>query len=169
MKKSFKVFGSVLFVILIAFTTYHFFISNIAVRERQVASLGERNSVHQIKWEQNLAKDISSQQTIAQLPINVSWQDAFVYEYLKGQYTVEMSQGVIQSVKLQGQQQGLALSIEKFMSKYAPNIKNFAQFEVKNVNSTTDKVELKDQQGNDAGAFLFNKNDQGLVTEIIIQ
>jgi len=169
MKNSIKVSGSVVFVILIAFSTYHFFISKIESRERQVASFGERNSIQQIKWEQNLAKDIASQDTNAKIPVTVSWQDTFVYEYLKGQYTVSMNQGNIQSVKLQGQKTGLALDVSKFMNQYARNMKNFAKYEIKNVGPSSEKVELKDQKGQSAGSFLFNKNDQGLVTEIIVE
>ena len=170
MKNTYKVTGSVFFIIATAFTSYHFFISKIESKERQVASFGERNSAHQIKWEQNLASELASADSLSvQTPTKINWQDSFLYEYLRGQYTISLKKGSIYSIKVQNQKQGLKLDLKTFMSEYAKNIKDYSDYEIKSVDAKTDEIDLKDKSGGSAGAFVFSKDDQGLVTEITVK
>lgn len=164
-----KIFVALVGVIAIAFATHYFFVKNIEDKEREVASFGERNSAEQIKWEQNLARDLSAGKVKTQLGSQVSWQDVFVYEFLRGQYNVSVKQGQIDRITLQEQHQGFAIDVNQFMKDYGSKIKNFSKFEVKKVDPQQDIVELIDASGHDAGAFLFNRNDQGRVTEIVVQ
>lgn len=166
-----RIILSLAFVIAIAFLTHYFFINNIDHQQdgREVASFGERNSAGQIKWEQNLAKDLSEGKNRPQLPAQVSWQDVFVYEFLRGQYNISVKQGQIEKITLQDQQQGFSIDMNKFMSDYGPKIKKYSRFEIKKINDQSDVVELKDVTGQNAGSFLFNKNDQGHVVEIVVQ
>lgn len=137
--------------------------------ERGVASFGERNSVEQIKWEQNLARDLAEGKVKTQMPSQLSWQDVLVYEYLRGQYNISMKQGQIEKITLQEQQEGFAIDIYQFMKEYGPKLKKYSKFEIKKTDAKQDVVELLDASGHDAGAFLFNRNDQGRVTEIVVQ
>ena len=168
MTKPNKIFVSLVGIIAIAFTTHYFFVSHIEDSERGVASFGERNSVDQIKWEHNLARDLAAGKVKTQLSSTVSWQDVFVYEFLRGQYNVSVKQGQIEKITLQDQQEGFVIDINQFMKDYGPKMKNFSKFEVKRVDAKQDVVELVDASGSRAGAFLFNRNDQGRVTEIVI-
>lgn len=169
MTKPNKIFTSLVGVIAIAFTTHYFFVSHIEDNDREVASFGERNSVDQIKWEQNLARDLAAGKVKTQLPSQVSWQDVFVYEFLRGQYNISMKQGQIEKITLQDQQEGSVIDINQFMKDYGSKIKNFTKFEVKKIDAKQEIVELTDSSGGNAGAFLFNRNDQGRVVEITVQ
>jgi len=164
-----KIFISLVGVIAIAFATHYFFVSNIEEKDREVASFGERNSVDQIKWEHNLARDLAAGKVKTQLPSQVSWQDVFVYEFLRGQYNISLQQGQIDRITLQDQHEGFAIDVNQFMKDYGSKMKNFTKFEVKKIDAKQDIVELIDASGHDAGAFLFNRNDQGRVAEIVVQ
>jgi len=162
--------GSLLFVIATAFISYQFFISKLQAKDRQVASFGERNSSDQIKWEQNVAQELSNADAISvQTPTKINWQDSFLYEYLRGQYTISLKKGSIYSIKVQDQKLGLKLDISAFMSAYARNMKEFSDYEVKVIDAKTDQVDLKDRAGQLTGHFIFTKDDQGLVTEITVK
>lgn len=169
MTKPNKIFLSLAGVIAIAFTTHYFFVSHIEENDREVASFGERNSVEQIKWEHNLARDLAAGKVKTQPPSQISWQDVFVYEFLRGQYDVSVKQGQIEKITLQNQHEGFAIDINQFMKDYGSKMKNYSKFEVKKIDGKQDIVELHDASGHDAGAFLFNRNDQGRVTEIVVQ
>lgn len=169
MKNSNKIFLSLVCVIAIAFCTHYFFVNHMNDNERGVASFGERNSVEQIKWEQNLARDLAEGKVKTQMPSQLSWQDVLVYEYLRGQYNISMKQGQIEKITLQEQHEGFAIDIDQFMKEYGPKLKNYSKFEIKKTDAKQDVVELLDASGHDAGAFLFNRNDQGRVTEIVVQ
>ncbi|MFN3455686.1 MAG: hypothetical protein ACK41T_12070 [Pseudobdellovibrio sp.] len=170
MKNSNKIIYSLIFVLIIAFCTNYFFVSRIqANQDRGVASFGERSSIHQIKWEQKLAKDISSGKMRMQMPTQVSWQDVLVYEYLRGQYNVSLQDGYIEKITVQNADAGLVIDVNQFMSEYGKKIKNYSSYEVKNLNKQTDVVELRDEQGSSAGEFQFNKDSDGRVTSINIQ
>lgn len=169
MRKPNKIFLSLVAVIAIAFATHYFFVNHIEENDREVASFGERNSVEQIKWEQNLARDLAAGKVKTQLPSQVSWQDVFVYEFLRGQYNISLKEGQIDRITLQDQQEGFAIDVNQFMKDYGSKIKKFSKFEVKKVDAKQDIVELSDASGHDAGAILINRNDLGRVTEIVIQ
>lgn len=169
MTKPNKIFVSLVGVITIAFTTHYFFVSHIEENDREVASFGERNSVDQIKWEHSLARDLAAGKVKTQLSSEVSWQDVFVYEFLRGQYNISVKQGQIEKITLQDQQEGFVIDINQFMKDYGSKMKNFTKFEVRQVDAKQDVVELKDASGAGAGAFLINRNDQGRVVEIVVQ
>lgn len=169
MKRPNKIFLSLVAVIAIAFATHYFFVSHIEENDREVASFGERNSAEQIKWEQNLARDLAAGKVKTQLGSQVSWQDVFVYEFLRGQYNISLKQGQIDRITLQEQHEGFAIDVNQFMKDYGSKIKNYSKFEIKKIDPKKDVVELTDSSGHDAGAFLFNRNDQGRVTEIVVQ
>lgn len=166
---NFKVIQSLAFVILIAFVTHYFFVSQIQSKDRDVASYGERNSVEQIQWEQNLAKDLAEGKMKALMPSKVSWQDVFFYEFLKGQYNISMSKGVVEKISLQNQQEGVEINISEFMSVFGPKFKNYSKFQTIKNSNNSETVELQDSSGQSAGQFLFQRNDQGRVVEIVIQ
>ena len=164
-----KILLSLAFVIGTAFVTQQFFVSRLQEKDREVASYGERNSVQQIKWEQNLAKDLSSGKVKTQMPSQLSWQDVFVYEFLRGQYNLTLRQGHIEKITLQDQQEGFSIDEHQFMSDYGQKMKIYSKYDIKKIDDKSDLVELKDAAGQSAGSFLFNRNDQGRVTEIVVQ
>lgn len=169
MTKPNKIFVALVGVIAIAFATHYFFVQHIEENDREVASFGERNSAEQIKWEQSLARDLATGKVKTQLASQVSWQDIFVYEFLRGQYNISVKQGQIDRITLQEQHEGFAIDVNQFMKDYGSKIKNFSKFEIKKIDSKQDIVELLDASGSNAGTFLFNRNDQGRVTEIVVQ
>lgn len=169
MKKPNQVFVSLVAVIVIAFVTHYFFVQHIEENDREVASFGERNSVEQIKWEQNLARDLAAGKVKTQLSAQVSWQDVFLYEFLRGQYNVALKEGQIERITLQGQQEGFAIDIAQFMNEYGSKIRTFTKFEIKKIDEKQDVVQLKNASGQDVGAFLFSRNDLGRVIEIIVK
>lgn len=169
MTKPNKIFVSLVGVIAVAFATHYFFVKHIEEQDRDVASFGERNSVDQIKWEQNLARDLAEGKVKTQLSSQVSWQDVFVYEFLRGQYNISLKQGQIDRITLQEQHEGFAIDVNQFMKDYGAKIKNYSKYEVKKIDAKQDVIVLQDASGHDAGAFLFNRNDQGRVTEIVVQ
>lgn len=169
MKKQAQIILSLVGVVATALITQNLFIAKMNEKDRAVASFGERNSQEQIKWEQNLARDLSAQGAQAQLPTQVSWQDVLVYEVLKGQYQVSFKQGTLDKVILQDNQEGVQIDTEKFMKEFAPKIKKFSKFEIKKGEGPQEIIELQDSLGQSAGSFNFIKNDQGRVTEITVQ
>jgi hypothetical protein len=169
MKNTQKIILSFGFVVTTAFLTHYLFVERIESKDRGIASFGERNSVDQIKWEHNLARDLAAGKVKTQPPSQVSWQDVFVYEFLRGQYDVSVKQGQIEKITLQNQHEGFSIDINQFMKDYGSKMKNYSKFQVKKIDAKQEVVELHDASGHDAGAFLFNRNDQGRVVEIVVQ
>ena len=176
MKNSNQIIVSLLFVVGIAFSTHYFFIGQMKNQnsdsDRGLASFGERNSSGQIKWEQNVAQEISSDlenQNQLQKPTLMGWQDKLVYEFLRGKYNVEIKQGSIEKLTLQDQESGIELNVDQFMKSYGAQLKKFTKYELRKIDDQNEQVELFDQSGQASGIISFTKNDQGLVTEIKIQ
>ena len=176
MKNSKQIIVSMLFVVGIAFSTHYFFISQMETQnsdsDRGLASFGERNSSGQIKWEQNVAKEISSDlesQNQLQKPTLMGWQDKLVYEFLRGKYNVEIKQGFIEKLTLQDQENGIELNVDQFMKTYGSQLKNYKQYELKKVDALNENIELYDQSGQAAGLISITKDDQGRVVTITIQ
>ncbi len=168
MKNTQRIILSFVFVLGIAFLTHFFFVQRVENQNRGVASFGERNSTGQIKWEHKVAEELA-QQNQFQGSQKVSWHDSLVYEYLAGQYNIDIKQGQIQRLELQGQMDGVRFKTEEFVEKYGPKMKNYAKFKINKVDALTEKVELTDASGAAAGSFVIQRNDQGRVQAISIQ
>lgn len=176
MKNSNQIIVSMLFVVGIAFSTHYFFIGQMKDQnsdsDRGLASFGERNSSGQIKWEQNVAQEISSDlenQNQLQKPTLMGWQDKLVYEFLRGKYNVEIKQGFIEKLTLQDQESGIELNVDQFMKSYGAQLKSFKQYELKKIDALNENIELYDQSGQSAGLISITKDDQGRVVTITIQ
>ena len=168
MKNTQRIILSFVFVLGIAFFTHFFFVQRIENQNRDVASFGERNSSGQIKWEQKVAEELAGTGSV-QGSQKLSWHDALVYEYLAGQYSVDIKQGHIQKLELQGQMDGVRFTTKEFIDKFGPKIKNYSQYKINQLDQTTEKVELVDSVGHPAGAFVIQRNDQGRVQSISVQ
>ena len=168
MKNTQKIILSFVFVVGTAFMTHYFFVQRIESKDRDVASFGERNSMSQIKWEQTLADDLASS-TTTQTSVKPSWHDLLVYEYLSGQYDVVVRQGQIETLKLQPSMMGVKFNTSEFVEKYGRKIKNFATYKVDASDKKNETVQFYDQQGTSAGLIKIERNDEGLVQNIVVQ
>jgi len=176
MKNTQKIILSFIFVLGTAFLTHYFFAKQIESKERdsflaldrEVASVGERNSAPQIKWEQKVADDLS-ESTSTQASVKPQWQDLLVYGYLAGQYDIIVHQGQIQNLKLQPSMNGVKFQTKDFIEKFGHKIKIFVTYRIESENKNNDQVQLFDQTGSVAGLVQVQRDDKGLVQNITIQ
>jgi hypothetical protein len=165
-----KIILSLSFVVLTAFLTHQFYVLKLNQNEagREVAAFNERNSDHQVKWEQNIAHELSNSKEHVQVAVRPNWQDQMSYEFLQGQYDVVSENGQIQKLVIQDSKSGIIFNAKDFMSQFGPQIRLYDSYQIsKNLNRET--INLYDKSGQAAGSFEITRDDKGYVTEVLIK
>ena len=165
-----KIILSLSLVVVTAFLTHQFYILKLNKNEagRDLATFSERNSDQQIKWEQNIAQELSNSKEHVQMAVKPNWQDQMSFEFLQGQYDVVSAHGQIQKLILQSAKSGVVFDSKDFMSQFGPQIKFYESYQIsKNLNRET--VSLYDKVGQSAGSLEITRDEKGHVTEVLIK
>jgi hypothetical protein len=139
-------------------------------QDRAVASFGERFEPNQIKWEHDLAKTVSKEinaKTLLGKKPNL--QDRLLFEVFEGHYEAKLEQGKIQKISLLENQTPLNVTTEDFMKDYAVAMRSFEAYQVKQIDSKSESVQLKDKAGAEVGLLKIQRDDKGRVLTIEIQ
>ena len=173
MKNAQKIILSFIFVLSTAFITHYFFVQRIDAKatgaDRDLASFAERNSAPQIRWEQKIADELSESASTQAAVTKPSWHDLLVYEYLSGQYDIVVKQGQIEALRLQPSMTGVQFKTTEFIEKYVHKMKKFATYKIQTSDQNNQNIELFDLSGSTAGHIQIQRNDDGLVQNILIQ
>lgn len=93
-----------------------------AGNSRTIASLGSSSMVSDVKWEHELARQLSQSKGLAaHFAVKPSLRDQMVFGELEGRYGVHVKDGRVESVEFTGQQGSSPLSIgdrTQFLTKY---------------------------------------------------
>lgn len=158
-------------VILGAVLVNEFVIKSAAAdQDRQVASFGERFEPNQIKWEQELANEISKDSNAKTvLATKPNSRDKLLFEIFEGRYEAQMNQGKINKIALLPNQAPVEITTTDFMKEYAPEMKEFHTYEIANTINSTSTVNLKNSKGDVIGNLQINRDDKGRVLSIEVQ
>ena len=133
---------------------------------RDVASFTERDSSHQINWEQNLAKELSNGKQASLPTMKIGWKDEMMFEFFKGQYAFHyFPNGEIQKIKLQNSQEGILFNSEDFFKKFAPSLNANSQFKVISDTSNKTLIEFNLVSGK-SRQMTIEKNANGHAVEV---
>ena len=139
-------------------------------QNREVASFGERFVPEQIKWEQELARNVSREAhgktLIADRP---SISEKFLYEALEGKYQAQVVDGKLLKISVIQNQEGVALDTKTAFTKYAAVFKEAKSFESKVVDQATESVVLKNAGGLTIGNVTIHRTSDGRLLDLEIQ
>ena len=139
-------------------------------QNREVASFGQRFEPEQIKWEQELAKTVSTaadgKTVIAAKP---SLSEKFLFEALEGKYDAQVVDGKILRISLLQNQEGINFSSVEVFKKYSGVFKDASKFESKTVENGIESVVLKNSEDRQIGHVTVRRNAEGRVVDIEIQ
>ncbi len=139
-------------------------------QNRQVASSAQRFEPDQIKWEQELARTISTDSKAKTvLGIKPNSQDRMLFETFEGRYQAQVNLGKIQKITLLPNQDPIELKTDRFLQHYVTSVKDFSKYEIKPTQNGLDAVDLKDKSGAVIGHIDISRDDKGRVLSIEIQ
>lgn len=164
-----KITLSLVFVIAIAALTQYVVTQKFSEsgRDRNIANLSERNNNVQIKWEQQIADELSSQSIQAAQRPNI--QDQLLYEFFMGQYNLNVEAGVVKAIVLQANMQGVSFDANQFVKLYGSAFKDYKTYSVDNAKNGDQEVKLYGQSGDVVGKFYIKHNSDGRVQEVTIE
>lgn len=157
------------FLIGAAFLTDHFLISKMNQSDREVAAFGERNTDQQIKWEQNIANELSKNKENVQVSVKPNWQDQMMYDFLKGQYDVKIKDGQLEKLTLQSSQEGVNFAVQDFIQKFGSQLKSYESYQISKNSSEQEVVNFFSKTGEKSGSLEIMRNNKGQVQEILIK
>lgn len=164
-----KITLSLVFVIAIAALTQYVVTQKFseAGHDRNVANLSERNNNSQIRWEQQIADELSSQSIQAAQRPNI--QDQLLYEFFMGQYNLNVEGGTVKRIVLQENMQGVSFDVNQFVKLYGSAFKDYKTYSVDGDKNGDQEVKLYGQAGDVVGKFHIKHNSQGRVQEVTIE
>jgi hypothetical protein len=137
---------------------------------REVASFGQRFEPEQIKWEQELAKTVSTasdgKTVIGSKP---SLSEKFLFEALEGKYDAKVVDGKILRISLLQNQMGINFSSVDVFKKYSGVFKDASRFEGLPLENGVEKVLLKNSEDRQIGQVTVRRDSDGRIVDIEIQ
>lgn len=161
---------SLIAVVLGAVAVNEFVLKDNSTQDRGLASFGERNEPGQIKWEHELANDVSQDlQGTAHLSKKPSSVDRLMFEMLQGKYEAQLHEGVITKLQVQNSQTPVEISTDRFLKSYGSILRSYDTYIVSNMDQNHELVLLKNKTGKDMGSFLIERDSEGRVVSIDIK